>query len=221
MRPFFCILVCLLLPLAGQAQVKSRFNPDFSTQDIRLEVGSLVAPNGGAGDAYLLRGFYTTQFWKQLACRLGGQLSVGDLGGGIGFPCGVAFRPGVVPWRQSLTTAAEMALFDSVWLGYHGYGYRAEDIGYNFFMRLLLSLFRRTEYHVGLTPAVFLDQDWEMNVPSRVHFLLTADAGIVLSIPIWRLCLNVSPTYHFALINTGTDPARHLFSITGGVSYLF
>ena len=70
MRPFFCILVCLLLPLAGQAQVKFRFNPEFSTQDIRLEVGSLVAPNGGAGDAYLLRGFYTTQFWKQLAYRL-------------------------------------------------------------------------------------------------------------------------------------------------------
>lgn len=218
MRPFFCILVCVLLPLAGQAQVKSRFNPDFSTQDIRLEVGSLIAPNGGTGDAYLLKGFYTTQFWKQLACRLGGQLSVGDLGGGIGFPCGVAFRPGVVSWEQSLISAAEMAIFDSVRLGYRG---APEAIGHNVFMRFLLSLFRRSEYHVGLTPAVFLDQDLDMDVPSKVHFLLTADTGIVLSIPIWRLCLNVSPTYHFALINTGTDPARHLFSITGGVSYLF
>lgn len=224
MRKAFFISLLLTAAFVARGQeppVQFRFNPEFSTQDIRLEVGSLIAPNGGAGDAYLLRGFYTTQFWKQLAYRLGGQLSIGDLGGGIGFPCGIALRPGVVSWRQSLTTAAEMAVFDSVWLGYHGYGYRAEDIGYNFFMRLLLSLFRRTEYHVGLTPAVFLDQDWEMNVPSRVHFLLTADAGIVLSIPIWRLCLNVSPTYHFALINTGTNPARHLFSITGGVSYLF
>lgn len=216
------LIITLLLTAGfvarGQEQVQFRFNPEYSIQDIRLEVGSLKSINGGSGDAYLLRGYYTRQFWKQLAYRVGGQLSLGDLGDGVGFPCSLAIRPGVVSWKQSIATATEITVYNSVWLELNG---TPESFGRNVFWTFLLSLFRRTEYHVGLTPGVFTNLYPDRDVPSRTYFRLTADAGIVLSIPIWRLCLNVSPTYHFALINTGTDPARHLFSITGGVSYLF
>ena len=215
------LIIILLLAAGfvarGQEQVKFRFNPEYSMQDIRLEAGVFYAIKEGTRNT-VVRGYYTHQFWNQLAYRVGGQLLLGDLGSGIGIPCGVALRPGVLSMKQSVAAAAEMAIFDSVWYGYHG---APEAIGHNVFMRFLMALFRRTEYHVGLTPTIFASQILEPGAHSRNSFLLTADAGFVLSIPIWRLCLNVSPTYHFALINTATDPARHLFSITGGVSYLF
>ena len=107
------LIIILLLAAGfvarGQEQVKFRFNPEYSMQDIRLEVGSLMTLDRGSEKAYFLRGYYTRQFWNQLAYRVGGQLSLGDLGDGVGFPCSLAIRPGVVSWKQSLATATDPA----------------------------------------------------------------------------------------------------------------
>ena len=56
------------------------------------------------------------------------------------------------------------------------------------------------------------------------RFSTTLDAGVVLSIPIRRLSIDILPTYHYSLgrnIVTEDGPMRHFFSVGVGLSWIF
>ena len=53
---------------------------------------------------------------------------------------------------------------------------------------------------------------------------LSVDAGVVLSIPIRRVAINVSPGYHYLFteeLNRQRQPVRNHFSISFGLACLF
>ena len=72
------------------------------------------------------------------------------------------------------------------------------------------------------------------------RFSLSADAGATLSIPLWRFSLDITPAIHYLFTNNVTEsrqtfdiqnnnptgppevkPIRWLFSVSGGLSFLF
>ena len=212
------VLLALLFTGALRAQVQQvKFNPTYSIQDIRAEYGRIFQSAGYNWSAPYMQVAFTRQFWGPLAYKLGGQLILGreDMDGFnymFGVPVALAYRPGSRSFASSVSSAAGMSIFDAVWYGMVG---RPENIGRSILLNFVMALFRRSEYFVGLTPGYY---------PGG-HFVLTADAGLTLSIPIWRLGLNITPTYHYAIkpftFEENDTPIRSLFSITGGITYLF
>lgn len=219
LRNKLALTLLLLLggALAGRSQEmeRVRFNPDYSFRDVRVGYGRLFMMEGGKWDASLVEGHYTAMFWQHLAYRVGAQFSPDLPGYGslIGLPAALVYRPGTMSMQESLIYAAERSIYDAAWSGI--YWGSLDGVGGSVLLNFLTALFRRTEYFVGLTPAYL----------GGNRFLLTLDAGLVLTIPIGRIGLNVSPTYHRTLTRSFFDdqgnPCRNLFSITGGISYLF
>ena len=121
----------------------------------------------------------------------------------------------------------------------------------------LLSIFRRAEVFAGVTPGYLFGDgsigrrlegysmdgtryESDEGILLNRRFMLTADAGFNLSIPIWRFSLDLSPAFHYlkspttSRIPTVHRPARTTapwapfrclvhwyFSISGGISWLF
>lgn len=221
------ILLLLAAAVDGQSQeIKPyRFNPDYSFRDIRAGYGTWKMLDGNRGDMPLFEMHYTSLFWGNFAYRVGGQFSPGMSGYNcfIGAPVAVVFRPGTRSLRESLEHAAGASIYGAARTGvYQG---NLEGVGRSILATFIAALFRRTEYFVGLTPAYLgIDRNEVTDLP-RSSFMLTADAGIVFSIPIWRICLNISPTYHFAFTRNfyfdENRAGRNCFSFTGGLTYLF
>ncbi|MBR1570687.1 MAG: hypothetical protein IJ651_08160 [Bacteroidales bacterium] len=184
--------------------VRPRFNPEYSIQDLRAEYGFYTPIKGSGPSQWMLSALYTRQFYGRLAFRTGVQL-VGE--GGAGIPLALVWRPGTVSMGTSLVNAAEMAVYDVVRGGYYG---DMSGVGRNILYDFLLALFRRSEYFLGLTPA------WYGGKPA-----VTGDVGLVLSIPIWRIGLNITPVYHYSFTSVDEETSRHFFSMTGGISFLF
>ena len=79
----------------------------------------------------------------------------------------------------------------------------------------VLNIFlRRTEFFAGVTPGYMpgLEPDH--------RFSLAADAGMTLSIPLWRFSLDMTPAAHY-LVTKNFGETRWLFSLSGGLSFLF
>ncbi len=209
------LLAALLVAgfLSAHAQQVVRFNPEYSSRDIRIDAGLLLLMENEGWDATLVQAHYTQNFLGPLAYRAGiqaFQLS-GESGFNIGVPLAIAYRPGVRSLGSSLVSAAEMSVFDAVWYGASG---RADAIGTSILANFLTAIFRRSEYFAGFTPGI----------DHTGRFSLTADLGFVLSIPIRRVGINITPAYHHVLTGNydlADTRRRSLFSITAGISYLF
>ena len=205
---------------------RARFNANNSVTDIRLDAGAYFGTGIGRSleGAPLVSFTYQHFFFGRLAYRAG--LQYAHEAAGYGFlaaaPVGIAFRPGTISMGQSLTRAAEMSVYDVVRDGYYG---RTDRMGSDILANLLLALFRRTEYFITLSPGMFGGDflDSSEYLPGN-RFSLTADAGFVLCIPIWRIGINITPSYHYSITKNvfyNDRPVRSFFSITGGLSYLF
>lgn len=222
-RTIIPIVILFLACLNAAGQTRVRFNPEYCTQDIRLEYGRLFALDGKGWDAPLVQGFYTRQFWRKASWRVGGEFALGvhEYTFRTGIPMGLVYSPGTVPLEERLAYAAGESVFDAVAASVQG---APAAIGAILMGNLLRALFRRTEFHIGITPG-FFGQKYDYAGPTGGPFFLTADAGIVLSIPIWRFCLSASGTYHFSITNnlyyaTGCF-ARNYLSVTGSLAYRF
>jgi len=206
------------------AQEAVRFHPEFSFRDFRAEYGVYTA--AGVKNAPLNRTFtlsYTANFWGPMAYKAGvqGMFPGFDYGMHVGMPLAIAYRPGIRSLGNSLLTAAEMSISDTVLNGYYG---TTDRIGSDILANFIMALFRRSEYYVGLTPGLYSGTFNGLTADEYGQFSLTLDVGLVLSIPIWHFSLNIHPAYHYGLagypIQAG-DLRRSMFSIAGGIGWLF
>lgn len=219
----FALGVCVF-SMQAQEEQKVKFNPYYSIQDINVEYGGIASFNGGAMDSNYMQITYSRLFWDHFAFRAG-AMAINNPGGFqwlAGVPVGISYRPGTVSFKDALAYSLQETVFDTVWYGLSG---QSDLIGHDLLANLLLLLFRRMDFFVGITPGVYLgERSQDANVSTYGRFSLFGDAGAVFSIPIWRLTLNLSPAFHYSFLNNvelDGNPTRIMMSVSGGISYLF
>lgn len=216
------IALCGLSVLA-LAQEVVRFRPEFSFRDIRVEYGAYFATGRNAPSNRMVTLSYTANFWGPMAYKAGvqGMFPGFDYGTHLSLPLAVAYRPGIRSIGNSLITAAEMSISDTVLNGYYG---TTDRIGTDILTNFIMALFRRSEYYVGLTPGLYSGTFNGLPADEYGQFSLTLDVGLVLSLPIWHFSLNIHPAFHYGLagfpIQAG-NLRRTFFSIAGGIGWLF
>lgn len=227
MKKFFIILLASGLSLSAQAQVQqySSSTPsvteDYFTKNLRFEAGLYGGPNVDEF-AWMLQMTRTYNFWGPLAVRSGLQVAGSGLGyeAYAGVPLSLSYCPGSIPLRDRLIWAAEESIIDIIIDVISG---NTDKIGEDVLANLIAVLFARTEFFVGVTPGYWLGQKADFNY-GHPRFSLTADAGMVLSIPLGRLSFDITPTYHYSIgknLVTDDGPQRHFFSVGLGLSWLF
>ena len=212
-------LLAVCLPLAVQAQNVTE--EDYFTKNIRAEAGIYAGP-GGDNYAGMLQLTRTYNFWGPLAYRTGVLAMGSGLGydGYVGVPLSLSYCPGTTSLRERLIWAAEESIVDIIIDVITG---DTDRIGEDIAANLIYVLFARTEFFVGLTPGYWLGQKEFFNY-GHPRFSMTADAGMVLSIPLGRLSFDITPTYHYSFGNnlvTEDGPQSHFFSVGIGLSWLF
>lgn len=217
-------LLALGLSLAAQAQDDSSAlleEDGFYTKNLRMEAG-IYGGSGVDNYAGMLQLTRTYNFWGPLAYRTG-VLAIGSglaYDGYLGVPLSLSYCPGTTSLRDRLIWAAEESIVDIIIDVITG---NTDKIGEDIAANLIAVLFARTEFFVGVTPGYWLGQKSDFNY-GHPRFSLTADAGMVLSIPLGRLSFDITPTYHYSFgknLVTGEGPQRHFFSLGLGLSWLF
>ena len=217
-------LLAVSLSLAAQAQDDSSAlleEDSFYTKNLRIEAG-IYGGSGVDNYAGMLQLTRTYNFWGPLAYRTG-VLAIGDglaYDGYLGVPLSLSYCPGTTSLRDRLIWAAEESIVDIIIDVITG---DTDKIGQDIAANLIYVLFARTEFFVGVTPGYWLGQKSDFNY-GHPRFSLTADAGMVLSIPLGRLSFDITPTYHYSFgknLVTGEGPQRHFFSVGLGLSWLF
>ncbi len=238
------------------AQENTRFNPDRTWNTLRAEFGFLTPMDAESTSGDMLLSLsYTRRFAGHWGWRTGFQyapefISIQDH---VGLPVAIVFRSGTIGFKDSLRSAAIGTATDIAWGGLTGAG--SEEIAHDALSSFLFFLFRRFEGFAGVTPGYLIGNGhigrtssysasgstpYDEGVLLNSRFTLTADAGLTLSIPIWRFSLDVTPAFHYLLTKNcseyrqaidpltdlpvgqpSTKPVRWLFSLTGGVSFLF
>lgn len=215
------LMVAGVLPAAAQKQV---FRAENSYRDYRLDVGLYGSIDNESVSSPVFSLVYTENFWQGAAYKLGLQVAPGlmDYGSLVGVPVAIAWRPGVYPIEYSLLNAAEDSIYDTVWNGLYG---RTDEIVSDIAMNFLLSMIRRVEFYAGLTPGLMLGPYSGVDGTSGSRLSLTADAGVVMSLPVWHISLNLTPAYHYAIIpNAYTEDGHamhHFLTFSIGLGYLF
>ena len=212
-------LIAFSLPLAAQAQDISE--PDYYTKNLRFEAG-LYGGTGVDDFAGKLQLTRTNNFWGPFAYRTGILAMGNGLGydGYVGVPLSLSYCPGTTSLRDRLIWAAEESIVDLIIDVITG---NTDKIGEDIAANLIAVLFARTEFFVGVTPGYWLGEKASFNY-GHPRFSLTADAGMVLSIPLGRLSFDITPTYHYSFgknLVTDDGPQRHFFSVGLGLSWLF
>ena len=224
MRTKVFLLSALILLVAGgtasRAQERVRFNPDYAIHDIRLEYGFLTSLSNHAPAPSYWQLTSSRLFWHRLAWQRA-IMYVPKANGYeqfIGLPTGLAFRSATVPFRESMADAVDDLLFDASWDLFWG------DSGF-FIWDIIMAFVRRAEPYIGLTPGYYVgERSLSSDFTPLRRFSLTADAGVVMSIPIWRFSLNITPTFHYAFINNYRyegKATRWLLTISGGIGFMF
>ncbi len=218
----FAAVVLAGLALPAGAQERVRFNPDYSSGDIRAEYGVYAALDESKVTYRMAQATYTRRFWGPLAWRAGALATWKGLDGFYGAPIGLSLRSRTYSMGEALTDAVVYSTMDAIDYTYFGRNY--DSLGGAIFWNFLVALFRRSEFTLGLTPGVYTGY-------RHLGFGLTGDVGAVLAIPIWRLSLNITPVLHYALVpdkrplpednSLAVKPSRLFLSATIGIEYMF
>lgn len=218
------LLVTGALTLHAQNEPKPKFNPNYAMQSLSAEYGVMASFNGGAMDSQYFQLTYSHKFWRHFSYRTG-AMAVPRPGGFellAGIPLGLSFSTGTASFEDAASYALHQSIYDvvagTIWGDYGG-------ISHNLVENLLLLLFRRFDFFVGITPGYYFGKpSTASNITIHNRYSLWVDAGMTLSIPIWRFTLNLSPVFHYACINNcemDNQPTRTVMSFSGGISYLF
>jgi hypothetical protein len=261
MRRFLPAAALFLVTLSAFAQQKPRFNPDLTWNTLRAEYGILIPFETSVADqSTFLSLTYTHRFSRHWGWRAGAQYAPEhtDIRNYVGVPLAAVFRSGTYGFRERTQDAVVNSVEDVVWDGITGQGsdQMARDVVANF----LFIVFRRFEGFVGVTPGyvfgnhstpgttLYGASDGEQTVSAiyeegirlNRRFTLTADAGLTLSVPLWRFSLDVTPAFHYLITNNFSEyrqefdprPAQPVgstsfksvpwqFTLSLGLSYLF
>ena len=261
MKRFILAATLFLVSLAASAQQKPRFNPDYTFNTVRAEYGVLIPFETTIADQSTFCSLtYTHRFSKHWGWRAGAQYAPEhtDVSDYVGVPLAAVYRSGTYSFKERTQGAVVNSVGDVVWDGLTGQGSdkMARDVVANF----LFIVFRRFEGFAGVTPGyVFGDTPgtetnlygasdgerivssaYEEGIQLNRRFTLTADAGVTLSIPLWRFSLDVTPAFHYLITRNfseyrqefdphtaqpvGSPSLRSVpwqFTLSLGLSYLF
>ena len=216
------VLFFLAFGLSFSAHAQDNYDEgDVFIKNLRFEAGFYggTGVDDFAGHLQLTR---TYNFWGPFAYRTGVLAMGNGLGyqGYVGVPLSLSYCPGTTSLRDRLIWAAEESIVDLIIDVITG---NTDKIGEDIAANLIAILFARTEFFVGVTPGYWIGEKASFNY-GHPRLSLTADAGMVLSIPLGRLSFDITPTYHYSLgknLVTDAGPQRHFFSIGLGLSWLF
>ena len=261
MRRFILAVALFLVSLLASAQQKPRFDPDHTYNTLRAELGVLIPFETTVADQSTLFSLtYTHRFSRHWGWRAGAQYAPEhtDIHDYVGVPLATVYRSGTFSFRERTQGAIVNSVGDVVWDGVTGQGSNrmARDVVANF----MFLVFRRFEGFVGVTPGyVFgngpasetnlygasdgeriVSAAYEESIQLNRRFMLTADAGMTLSIPLWRFSLDVTPAFHYLVTHNFSEvrqefdsrtarpvgsPSRRSvpwqFTLSLGLSYLF
>lgn len=215
MRKMLLSFACIALSISSvDAQEKPGFDPDSAWNTIRAEYGALIpvgtTPNQRFG---LCSVSYTRRYSGRWGWRTGLQYASleAPFGKYFGLPLSAVYRFSTQSFDGRVQKAWDDSLDDLAWNGGGDVpdqkkGQMRNDVATNF-----LSVFlRRTEIFAGITPG-YLQEN---------RFTFAADAGVTLSIPLWRFSLDITPAVHY-VISEDLVPVHWVCTLSGGVSFLF
>lgn len=225
MKKLFLLLALAAVCVSARAQM---FTADQSTQDITVNYGITFPMTKNTAEQQARQYVainYTANFWRSLAVKVGVQGQQSSTYKAIaGLPVGIAYRPGVRSWDESIGRGVENAVANGLFEASAGQTQMMTD---NLLWDLALILFRRTEFYAGFTPG-YCFGPYNPNAPGDLQgnrFWLTGDLGVVFSIPIWHLTLNVPIAYHYSIFHNENDLVNkahyHYLSIGLGLGWLF
>lgn len=210
----FVTVLSLSAALPSRAQQIVRFNPDYALSEVRADYG-LYTPMSVNGRGAKYFGIdYSRRFFGHLAWEAGAQYRLSAVGfqSHIGFPLSIAYKTGTVSFDQAVAYGAGAVVSDIIW-------------GRDILSSIIHALFRRSEFFIGITPGLYTgEKTISDDIETNGRFSLTGDFGMVLSIPLWRVSINVKPTFHYSFINNidvNAVPQRWWFSISAGLGFLF
>ena len=229
MKNFLVLLLAITAILTGthsaaaQTPVVLPFNPDYSYQDVRVEFGLFKSIREDDVDTRFFQAAFSRMFWNKLAWKAGFLYkgAGAEYKSMVGVPLGLSYRTGSLTLSEALEYSTRQAAYDSVRRTIDG---NLDGLGRDLLADLLLILFRRSELFIGLTPGYYMGDRLFADETPGSRFHLSVDAGVVLSIPIRRVAINVSPGYHYLFteeLNRQRQPVRNHFSISFGLACLF
>jgi hypothetical protein len=210
------VLVLLLaasLPVLAQ---KQPFYPEDALREFQIEAGASKI------NAAFLQVNYTQLFYKRLAWRAGGQFVLNPDGYEymLGVPLAIMYRSETATTGQALDNALTVSYDPDPY-----YYYERDNLAGSILLSALAFLIRRIDVYAGITPGYYLGPaDVAPELRPYGRFFLSADAGLSLSIPIWRFTLSATPSLHYALlgVRSPNEGYNHLyFSMSFGLGYLF
>ena len=210
------VLVLLLaasLPVLAQ---KQPFYPEDALREFQIEAGASKI------NAAFLQVNYTQLFYKRLAWRAGGQFVLNPDGYEymLGVPLAIMYRSETATTGQALDNALTVSYDPDPY-----YYYERDNLAGSILLSALAFLIRRIDVYAGITPGYYLGPaDVAPELRPYGRFFLSADAGLSLSIPIWRFTLSATPLLHYALlgVRSPNEGYNHLyFSMSFGLGYLF
>ena len=224
---FLTMLACFLAGAAAvhaQGLQKVKFNADYSLQDIRADYGIIATTRGNGMNARCTQITYSRRFWRHLAWKAG-VVSVPYPGGFewlAGAPIAISYRTGTVSYEDAIGYALGSSISDVVYENIWG---NPDNLWGDILFNIFMSLFRRSEFFIGVTPGLYLGERTQSElVQTYGRFAVTGDLGLVLSIPIWRFSLNITPAFHYSFTHNydyDNVPTRSLISVQAGIGFLF
>lgn len=226
MKKILLIVVSLALPLSAAAQQRDGiFLAEYSTKDVVVSYNWLFPIRNDERQTPVRQGFsvgYTANFWRNIAWKAGVQVSeFYSYKYGAGLPLGLAWRPGVRSWEDSIAFGVEHTVSNVVLDGSAGQTDRLKE---DLITGLIGVLFRRTEFFVGITPGYCFGPYAFADSEDPRRFYLFGDVGMIVSVPIWHLTLNIPLAYHYNFMHNDRGYAGdfyHYFSVGVGLGWLF
>lgn len=242
------VIVFALVALTGSAAFAQKAYKDYN-QDIRFTAGVRIpVEQSRANNGEVISLTYGRYNDKGFGVRGGVQWMFEnmDINDYLGIPLSVCWSSGKRTFKESL----ENGVYNAAWGAFHDKLYYGTnpDAG-SVLGSFFTGLFNRIEFFAGLTPGyIFGHSNDQSSVNDKYthytylnnRFSLTADAGICLSIPIWRFQLSVIPSFHYFITDNyreinvksvthdgstdvfTSDKAKSWqFAIQGGLSFSF
>lgn len=218
MRKILLLFSFIALSISSiKAQEKKEFNADLARNTLRAEYGALIPANFDSNKSFgLLSLSYTRRYSGRWGWRTGLQYAQLDapVNQYVGLPFSAVYRFTTSSFDGRIRKAWNDSMDDLTWNGNGDVpDYEKDRMRNDVVSNWFSVLFRRTELYAGLTPGYLLG---DISHP----FTCAADAGVTLSIPVGRFSLDVTPAAHY-LFTKNVLPVRWVFTVSGGLSFLF
>lgn len=211
------IIALAVISLTGSAAFAQKVRSD--NQDIRFTAGVRIPfESSRANNGEVMSLTYGRYNDKGFGLRGGVQWMFEnmDIDDYLGIPLSVCWSSGRRTFKESL----ENGVYNAAWGAFHDkYYYGTDPDAGSVLGDFFMGLFNRIEFFAGVTPGYIFghsNSGYNMSSSGSTEYVnhtyikhrlsLSADAGLSLSIPIWRFQLSVTPSFHYFI----TDNYREI-----------